>query len=199
MKKILITLSAALLVCSAASAQSLKDILKSTASSVLNGVTAATTTLDLTANTWTYTGIGVALESESALSNIAGNAATGAIESKIDQELEKVGIKSGAITFAFAADNTFAMTIKGKTINGTYTLDGSAITLNFGKTLKSVKMAGTVTATTAGCKMVFPAKKFLTFLKSALTVIGSKNSTASTIGTLLNNYESMQLGFQLSK
>ena len=199
MKKILITISAAILVCSMASAQSLKDILKSAASGVANSVTSATTKLDLTSNTWTYTGVGVTLESDNTLSNLAGTAAVGAVESKIDEELAKVGIKSGAFVFNFATDGTFTMAFNKRTINGTYTQDSKSIVLNFGKTLKSFTLNGTVTATTAGCKMVFPAKKFLSFVKTILKVAGTKSTTASTLDSLLDNYDSMQLGFQLSK
>jgi len=199
MKKILITIAAVALACGTADAQSLKDILKSTASNVLNQVTGAVTPVDITTGTLTYTGAAVNLLSEDALTNVAGKAAAGTVEAKVNAELEKVGIKAGVIAFDFATDNTFTMTFKGRTIAGTYTLDGNNINLAFGKTFKSVKMAGTVTATTNGCKMVFPAKKFLSFIKAMLNVAGTKSNTASTISSLLKNYDNMQMGFYLSR
>lgn len=199
MKRILITLAAAALMSGTANAQSLKDILKSTASNVINNVAGAVAPVQLEGSTLTYTGAAVELISDNTLSNVAGKAAAGTIEAKVNAELEKAGIKAGVIAFDFAADNTFIMTFKGKKISGTYTLEGNDISLAFGKTFKSVKMAGTVTATTNGCKMVFPAKKFLSFIKAILNIAGSRSDTASTISSLLKNYDSMKLGFYLAR
>ncbi|MCQ2164700.1 MAG: DUF4923 family protein [Bacteroidales bacterium] len=199
MKRILITLAAAMLACAAADAQSIKDILKSTASNVINQVAGAVAPVDLTRGTLTYTGAAVELVGDNALSNVAGKAAAGTVEAKVNAELEKAGIKAGVIAFEFAEDNTFIMKFKGKSIAGTYTLEGNEINLAFGKTFKSVKMAGTVTATTNGCKMVFPAKKFLNFIKAILNVAGKRNDTASTISSILKNYDSMKLGFYLAR
>lgn len=199
MKRILITIAAAAIACGSADAQSLKDILKSTASNVLNQVAGAVAPVDITTGTLTYTGSAVNLLSDDALSNVAGKAAAGTVEAKVNAELEKVGIKAGVIAFDFAEDNTFNMTFKGRTIAGTYTLDGNNINLAFGRTFKSVKMTGTVTATTDGCKMVFPAKKFLSFIKAMLNVAGTKSNTATTISSLLKYYDNMQLGFYLAR
>ena len=199
MKRIIISLAIAALACGSADAQSLKDILKSTASNMINNVAGAVAPVQLTGSTLTYTGSAVELESESTLSNVAGKAATGTIEAKVNTELEKVGIKTGVISFDFAADNTFIMTFKGRSIAGTYTLEGNEINLEFGKTFKSVKMNGIVTATTNGCKMVFPAKKFLNFIKAILNIAGKRSDTASTLSSLLKNYESMKLGFYLAR
>lgn len=188
-----------MLSCAAADAQSIKDILKSTASNVINQVAGAVAPVDLTKGTLTYTGAAVELISDNALSNVAGKAAAGTVEAKVNAELEKAGIKAGVIAFEFAEDNTFTMKFKGKNIAGTYTLEGNEINLAFGKTFKSVKMSGTVTATTNGCKMVFPAKKFLSFIKAILNVAGKRSDTASTISSLLKNYDSMKLGFYLAR
>lgn len=199
MKRLLITIAAAALACCSADAQSLKDILKSTASNVLNTVAGAVAPVDLTSAPLTYTGAAVELVSESTLSNVAGKAAAGTVEAKVNAELEKVGIKEGVISFDFAADSTFIMTHKGRKIAGTYVLEGNSITLVFGKVLKSVKMTGTVTATTNGVKMVFPSKKFLNFIKAVLNIAGTRSNTASTISSILKNYDSMKLGFYLKK
>ena len=116
MKRILITLAAAMLACAAADAQSIKDILKSTASNVINQVAGAVAPVDLTRGTLTYTGAAVELVSDNALSNVAGKAAAGTVEAKVNAELEKAGIKAGVIAFEFAEDNTFIMKFKGKSI-----------------------------------------------------------------------------------
>lgn len=200
MRKIFIILAAVVLSGTTVSAQSLKEILKSTAGTVLNTVAGAVTPLDLTSGTLTYKSAAVELVSDSnALSNVAGKAAEGTIEAKVNNELEKVGIKEGFITFDFASDSTFQMHFKNRTVSGTYTVADNAITLVFGKVLKSVTMTGTVTSTTNGCKMVFPSQKFLNFIKVVLKLAGNKSNTASTISNLLKNYDNLKLGFYLTK
>lgn len=201
MKKLLVIIAAAAVSCVSADAQSLKDILKSTAESVLNSVTGATVSkADLTSGTWTYKGAAVELISEeSAVSNIAGKAAQGTIESKVDEELGKIGIKEGIFTFTFAENNTFKMSYKGKSINGTYALGDGTISLMFGKTLKKVRLDGTIVPASGGCRMLFPSQKFLNFVKAILKMAGEKNSTADAMSTLLKSYDNMKLGFYLTK
>ena len=213
-----------MLCCTVSNAQSLKDILGAIGSkasqttssessssstsdavgSILGSILGALTTADeLTLEgTWTYTGCALALESENVLSNIASSAAKTTIENKINEYLEKIGIKAGAATFTFLEDGSFTVASEaGKTImSGTWTKEDSAINLQFGKTMKLLKMSGTVTSSgKTGCQLLFDSTKFLSFVKNALKVVGSKNEKVQALATLLENYDNLKLGFSLSK
>lgn len=210
MKKALFA-SAALIAALTAGAQNLGSILGSlggsksgdilnTVSNVVYAFTGNTTAVSLP-GTWTYTGAAVALGSENVLSNVAGAAASGTIESKVDGYLKNIGLTAGAATFTFNEDLSFSCTLRGVPLTGTWRTinDGKTVQLQFGKTLKYMNMTGTLKGTATGCEMLFEAKKFLSFMKTALAVVAKQSSTASTFSSLAENYNDMKIGFKLNR
>ena len=188
-----------------AQAQSLTDLLKGTkvgdvVDAVTNVVGAATNTLSLP-GTWIYKGAAVDLKSDNPLSNLAGTAVTSGVETKINNAFEKVGLKEGAVTFVFNDGMSFTCTIFGKTLNGTWkqNTDENKLTLQFGQTMKYLSMTGYYKTTTSGCEILFDANRFLSFLKSALSLVGKSSSTVGAISGISNNYDGMRLGFKLEK
>lgn len=207
MKNLTILAIAAAMVCmpSVASAQKLSSILKKAASSdvvnsVINSYVPGANSVSLPGS-WTYTGAAVSLTGESVLSNVAGTAVTSGMEDKIDGYLQKIGIKSGSVSFTFNEDKTFTCTIFGLPLNGTWQIndDAKKVTLQYGKVMKYFSMTGTLTRTTEGCEMLFDADRFLSFIKTALSYAGKNSSTANTVSSLTNSYKGMKLGFKLSK
>ena len=188
-----------------AQAQSLTDLLKGTkvgdvVDAVTNVVGAATNTLSLP-GPWIYKGAAVDLKSDNTLSNLAGTAVTSGVETKINNAFEKVGLKEGAVTFVFNDGMSFSCTIFGKTLNGTWkqNTDENKLTLQFGQTMKYLSMTGYYKTTTSGCEILFDANRFLSFLKSALSLVGKSSSTVGAISGISNNYDGMRLGFKLEK
>lgn len=207
MKRTLVTLAAAMLAAVSynAQAQSLTDLLKGTkvgdvVDAVTNVVGAATNTLSLP-GTWIYKGAAVDLKSDNTLSNLAGTAVTSGVETKINNAFGKVGLKEGAVTFVFNDGMSFSCTIFGKTLNGTWkqNTDENKLTLQFGQTMKYLSMTGYYKTTTSGCEILFDANRFLSFLKSALSLVGKSSSTVGAISGISNNYDGMRLGFKLEK
>ena len=207
MKRTLVTLAAAMLAAVSynAQAQSLTDLLKGTkvgdvVDAVTNVVGAATNTLSLP-GTWIYKGAAVDLKSDNTLSNLAGTAVTSGVETKINNAFEKVGLKEGAVTFVFNDGMSFSCTIFGKTLNGTWkqNTEENKLTLQFGQTMKYLSITGYTKATVAGCELLFDADRFLSLLKTVLSVAGNKSTTISAISNLSNSYDGLQLGFKLSR
>lgn len=96
-------------------AQSLKDLLnKDNISKVVNAITGTPETIDMT-GTWTYSGSAVEFESDNLLMKAGGAAAATMAENKLNEQLSKVGIKEGQMSFTFNADSTFTSTIKKET------------------------------------------------------------------------------------
>lgn len=196
--KFIIAVVCALFTCNLAQAQSLKDLLnKESVSSVISSVASAAgigSSIDMT-GTWSYSGSAVEFDSENLLKKAGGAVAASTVESKIDEQLTKVGIVAGSTTFTFNADSTF--TISGKrTINGTYSYDSSESTV----ALKVNALLGT-TATVSGSSsqmsLLFEADKLL----QLITLVGSKvnNTTLKTISSLANEYDGMKLGLEMTK
>lgn len=186
-----------------ASAQSLTDLLKKvtdneTVKNVVENVTGTTLPVDVK-GTWTYSGTAVKFESDDLLKSTAASLAASQVEEKLDQYVAKVGIKAGTFSFTFKEDNTFTATVKGKSFNGTYTLseDYKTISLQFGKTIGLKPFNASVSATSSQLDLLFQADKLLELLGKLTS--SSSNSTLKTIGSVVNQYDGMQLGLELKK
>lgn len=169
---------------------------------------------------WNYDGVSCVLESEQALANIGGSLASGTIEEKLDGYLAKVGVAPGACTFAFLDNDSCQFTVKGRTINGTYTLDSKekTVLLNF---YGRLSMTAHVSYNLTNMNLVFDADKLLALIKKVTSTVASTTSSASgsglgsllggstsvsaasgtlsTVSSLLENYTGMMLGMKLSK
>lgn len=120
---------AALLMASNSRAQSLKDLLnKENIEKVVNAVTGKSTAS--MEGTWIYTGSAIEFESDNLLQKAGGSVAAGAAESKLNEQLAKVGIKEGQMSFTFNADSTFTAKVGAKSIKGTYSYDTSTQHVN---------------------------------------------------------------------
>lgn len=191
----LLLVAAALLCATNAQAQSLKDLFnKENIEKVVNAVTDKNTAS--MKGTWTYTGSALAFESDNLLQQAGGAVAASAVEKKLDDFLQRIGIQSGQMSFTFAADSTFQTTIKGKTMKGTYSYDQSTkkTQLKFSKLLN---INTTVNCTSQQMELLFPSDRLL----DLLTFLASKsnNATLQSIGSLAESYDGMMLGFTLEK
>ncbi len=147
--------------------------------------------------TWNYQGADCVFESENLLAKAGGAVAASKIESQIDTQLSKVGIKKGSCSYTFNKDNTFTATIGGRTLSGTYTLNSSA------KTMKMSYLAGLASTTCNVAKsgntisLLMDSDKMLTLLKGASAL--TKSTSLSTLSSLLGNYDGMKIGMKMSK
>ena len=205
MKRIIISIMA-MAVCLAgqtASAQTLKDLLKKatnneTVKNVVESVTGTTLPVDVK-GTWTYSGTAVKFESEDLLKSTAASLAAGQVEDKLDEYVQKVGIKAGTFSFTFNEDKTFSANVKGKSFNGTYSVseDYKTMSLQFGKTFATKPFTAAISATSAQLDLLFQADKLLELLEK-LTA-SSNNATLKTVSTIAGQYDGMQLGLELKK
>lgn len=202
--KSIIIASALCLAGNIASAQSLKDLLgkaanNSTVSDIVEKVTGVNLSKGDIKGTWNYTGSAVKLESEDIMKTAAAGVAATQIEKKLDEYLEKAGLKTGTFSFTFNEDNTFFTTVKGKNFNGTYTLseDGKTLNLKYGKTLNSTGITATAQINASTFELLFKADKLLDLI-GKLTA-ASSNTTIKTLGTLAGQYDGMKIGLELQK
>lgn len=176
-------------------AQSLKDLFnKDNIEKVVNAVTDKNTA-SMT-GTWTFTGTALEFESDNLLQKTGGSLASSAVEKKLDEQLAKIGIKPGQLTFTFDADSTFTATVGSKPLNGTYSYDASTQKVNL-KFVKLIGLNAKVNCTSSSMDLLFNADKLL----QLLTYLSSKsnNSTLQTIGSLAESYDGMLVGLGLEK
>ena len=167
-------------------------------SSLLGGSSAVTAS-DLQ-GTWTYRKADCVFETQNLLLKAGGEVAATKIESQLESQLSKFGIKPGVCTFTFNADGTYVAELGQYYLADNYTLNPSSnsITMDLAGlgriSPKVIKTGDTIS-------LLLQSDKFLSMILSMMQKVGklSSNSTVSSLSTLLNSYDGMLVGMQLSK
>ncbi len=182
----------------ATTGSSTSGLIQSLAGGLLGNLLGNTITLSpqTIAGTWNYSRPDCVFESENFLMKAGGEVAAAQIEAKVAPYLAKVGIKEG-MSYTFNTDGTYTMTIGGRAINGQYTLDAEnkTITMTFlaGLTQSTAKIAFTGTK----LSLLYDADKLLAMVKGVSKLSG--NSTVSTLSQLLDSYDGLLVGLELTK
>lgn len=145
--------------------------------------------------TWKYSKPGCAFTSENLLAKAGGEIAASKVENKLEGYYKKFGFSSSNTYFTFNTDGTFSAKIDGKAWNGTYTFDEKTHAIQLKGLLLSA--SGYATKTTNGISLLFDQKKLLNLIKALSAFKGS--STLSAVGSIANNYDGMQVGFEMTK
>lgn len=146
-------------------------------------------------HTWKYSKPGCAFTSENLLAKAGGEIAASKVENKLEGYYKKFGFSSSNTYFTFNTDGTFSAKIDGKAWNGTYTFDEKTHAIQLKGFLLSA--SGYATKTTNGISLLFDQKKLLNLIKALSAFKGS--STLSAVGSIANNYDGMQVGFEMTK
>lgn len=175
----------------------------STGSSIINGIlnkvigSATFSQADLCAHTWKYSKPGCAFTSENLLAKAGGEIAANKIEEDLSKYYSKFGFSNSNTYFTFKTDGTFAAKIDGKSWNGTYTFDEKTHAIQLKGLLLSA--SGFATRTANGISLLFEQKKLLTLVKtlSKLNLTGS--TTMSAVSSIVDNYDGVRIGFEMTK
>lgn len=136
------------------------------------------------------------MRSDNLLQKAGGAVASAAAEKKLNEQLAKVGIKAGQLSFTFNADSTFNAKVGQKNMRGSYSYDSSTQKVNL-KFAKLIGMNAKVNATSTTMDLLFESDKLLKLI--AFLSSKSSNATLKTIGSLADSYDGMMLGFSLQK
>lgn len=176
--------------------QSLSNLFnKDNINKVVNAVTGANNNVQLE-GTWSYTGSAIEFESDNLLMKAGGAAASSVAESKLDEQLSKVGIKPGQVSFTFNADSTFTTNVSGKSMKGTYSYNANDKQLQL-KVAKLLNINAKLTYNTSDLDLLFNSDKLL-----KLIVFLSKQTSSSSlkaISSIAESYDGMLLGLELKK
>ena len=175
----------------------------STGSSIISGIlnnvigSATFSQADLCAHTWKYSKPGCAFTSENLLAKAGGEIAANKIEENLSTYYNKFGFSKSNTYFTFKTDGTFAAKIDGKSWNGTYTFDEKTHAIQLKGLLLSA--SGFATRTANGISLLFEQKKLLTLVKtlSKLNLTGS--TTMSAVSSIVDNYDGVRIGFEMTK
>lgn len=149
--------------------------------------------------TWTYSSPACKFTSENYLAQAGGVVAATAVEDKLAQGYAALGITPGQCTFSFAADGSCVIAMGTYQIAGTYTLNAETRELSIVSTTGLIKLNATAYYSIGQLTLLFDAGKLLQLTKAVAAFTGKGSSTISTISGLLNSYEGMQVGMNLTK
>lgn len=170
----------------------------SSTSGLLSGLTSIFSkdkqaTKDNIVGTWEYSEPAIVFESDNLLTKAGASLASDKIETKLQEQLSKSGIESGAFSVTFNEDGTFSETFNSRTIRGKWKVEDSKLNLVFGN--KSIPVNTQLT----GNKLMFvtDATKLLDLVKT----IASKSSNGSlqTVTSLMQSVDGLQAGLTLVK
>lgn len=162
----------------------------------LLGGSSAVTASDLQ-GTWTYRKADCVFETQNLLLKAGGEMAAAKIESQLESQLGKVGITPGACSFTFNSDGTYVATIGQYNLTGNYTLNTKSNTLTMTYLAGIGRISPKVVKTGASISLLFEGDKLLSMVQKVGKL--SSNSTISSLSSLINSYDGMLVGMQLSK
>lgn len=143
--------------------------------------------------TWVYEEPAIVLQSDNVLTSAAAKLAAKKAETKLQEQLNKIGIKKGALTLTFNSDGTFSETFGSKSVSGTWSIKNSKLIMK--QTVRST----TLTTQVSGKELMFvtDASKLLKLFQTLGS--NSTNSSISTVTSLMKKVKGMQCGITLVK
>ena len=177
-----------------ADAQSLKDFL---AGVVKNAVGDKATNEFSLIGTWEYVAADCQLKGDNILTNLGGEVATAEVEKKMSGIYTKVGLNT--LSFSFQNNNNCTYSVNGRVIKGTYEFDPEAKTVTIKGGLLGTKIKANVVILGDNMSFVFDADKILSVVKSITGAASKLNASASTINTLISQFDGLMVGFEMKK
>ena len=143
--------------------------------------------------TWVYEEPAIVLQSDNVLTSAAAKLAAKKAETKLQEQLNKIGIKKGALTLTFNSDGTFSETFGSKSVSGTWSIKNSKLIM------KHTVRSTTLTTQVSGKELMFvtDASKLLKLFQTLGS--NSNNSSISTVTSLMKKVKGMQCGITLVK
>ena len=144
---------------------------------------------------WTYTEPAVVFTSGNLLKSAGGKMASATIEKNLQTQLSKVGITKGKLKMNFTKDRKFTQTVAGKTLKGTFTVNGKSVVLKYAGQVKQV--IGTTQVDGNNLLIVMDVSKLLGYMKTLGALSG--NQSLKTAMSLLGSMDGMLCGLRLNK
>ncbi|MCD8387463.1 MAG: DUF4923 family protein [Bacteroidales bacterium] len=174
---------------------------QSLVSSLLSSLVGNSTTVTpkRLSGTWKYSSPECRFTSENALTQAGGAVAANTIEGKLTDVYSKIGISASSCSFTFDEDGNCSMTLGGRTIKGTYTLDSDARELKIRSTTGLISFTAQVYYSYSTLTLLFDWERMLSLVKMVTAFTGQGSSTISALSSLLNQYDGMMVGMNLKK
>ncbi len=148
--------------------------------------------------TWVSTGPAISFKGEGFLKAAGGLAAAATIESKLAPYYKQYGLNGAVVTID--KNGNLTLTVKGITLRGTITDTSEQGVFDFSFTAMGAKI-GTfktyIEKSSSTMDMMFDATKLKTLVSAIANFSG--NTMAKTMGSLLDSYDGLCVGFKLER
>ena len=147
---------------------------------------------------WAYSSPAVTFKSDNLLKKAGGAAASATVVSKLKPYYAKAGLDKMILTVK--ADSTFTMQLKRGSLSGTISTSATEgmMTFNFKAAKISIgSLDAAVSKAGNNLTVTFDVSKLMTLVNTIASVSG--NSTIKGLNTMLQSYDGIQAGFQLTK
>ena len=147
--------------------------------------------------TWNFQSTACVFETENLLMKAGGEAAAAKLEEKVNAAMQRVGIQPGRCSYTFNEDGTFTSVMLGRTLKGTYQLDVE------NKKIRLLYLGGIMQSTAHvvlvnnQLSLLYDSDKLLKVVNTMSALSGS--AAARVLGQILNAYDGMMVGMELSK
>ena len=201
MTGIFLLLGLMLTVSTAVSAQDWKSVLGGVVNKVEETVSKVNESVSIV-GTWKYTAPDCKFQSDDLLSKAGGEVAAKKVEEQMSNYLSKLGFNENTV-YVFNADSTYASTVAGRTVNGTYSYnkDTKEVTLKTKIGLKMTAQVSTSLLNGGSMSLLFKADKLMSLAQTVTGAVAGKssNATITTLNTVLSQYDGLLLGFEMKK
>ena len=154
-----------------------------------------TTNTDIT-GTWTYSGPKIVFESENILSQLGSTVASSKMESMLSNQLSKIGFSSKS-KLTLNSDKTYTFTVGSRDYAGTYTYDTNSHQFTLTGALGLTNYTCTAAVKNGELYMLHDANSLLSLATKLSS--SSKNTTLSSLSSLLGSYSGLKLGWTMKK
>ncbi|WP_083233893.1 lipocalin-like domain-containing protein [Ihuprevotella massiliensis] len=155
-----------------------------------------TVTVKQLVGTWTYQQPALVFESNNLLNQVGAAAFTEKAE-KSAGYLSKFGVKAGSLSITFNDNGHYAATLKGRSISGTYKLNGATLTLVAPQRVVTVPVNAKLQGNQL--QLAVHADKLLPLLQTLIGSASQVTEQAATITSVLKQYKGAFLGLKLKK
>ena len=147
--------------------------------------------------TWSYQEPSLVFESNSFVNQVGAAALSKQAEKSAVAYLSKMGVTTGTLQVAFKSNGHYTASLKGRSISGTYQVNGATLTLVAPQGVVSVPVNAKIQGNQL--QLSVHADKLLPLLQTFVGNVSQSTQQSAMISNVLKQYKGVLIGLKLKK
>ena len=147
--------------------------------------------------TWSYQEPSLVFESNSFVNQVGAAALSKQAEKSAVAYLSKMGVTAGTLQVAFKSNGHYTASLKGRSISGTYQVNGATLTLVAPQGVVSVPVNAKIQGNQL--QLSVHADKLLPLLQTLVGNVSQSAQQSAMISKVLKQYKGVLIGLKLKK